>query len=217
MELIIGDKVWSTWSMRPWLVLKHAGAEFNETLIRLREQTSDATGDAAAAAGSPSRLVPVLKDGDLIIWDSLAICEYVAERFPGAGLWPVDALARALGRSAVAEMHSGFQALRRECPMELSIRVDVDLSEEARGDVRRVVTVWRELLDRFGGPFLVGEWSIADAFFTPVATRFRTYGVDLSEYGDDGAASAYAERLLQAPEFLQWQSDALSDERVLNR
>ena len=217
MELIIGDKVWSTWSMRPWLVLKRAGAEFNETLIRLREQTSDATGDAAAAAGSPSRLVPVLKDGDLIIWDSLAICEYVAERFPGAGLWPVDSAARALGRSAVAEMHSGFQALRRECPMELSIRADVGLSEEAGRDVRRVVTLWRELLDRFRGPFLVGEWSIADAFFTPVATRFRTYGLDLSGFGDDGAASAYADRLLQAPEFLQWQSEALSDERVLSR
>ena len=217
MELIIGDKVWSTWSMRPWLVLKRAGAEFNETLIRLREQTSEATGDAAAAAGSPSRLVPVLMDGALTIWDSLAICEYVADRFPEAGLWPYDVAARAVGRSAAAEMHSGFQALRRECPMELSIRASVDLSEDARKDIRRVVAVWRGLLARFGGPFLVGRWSIADAFYTPVATRFRTYGVDLSDFGDDGAASAYAGRLLQTPEYLQWESEALADERVVNR
>jgi glutathione S-transferase len=203
--------------MRPWLVLKRAGAEFNETLIRLREQTSEATGDAAAAAGSPSRLVPVLKDGSLTIWDSLAICEYVADRFPEAGLWPDGVAARAVGRSAAAEMHSGFQALRRECPMDLSIRASVDLSEDARKDIRRVVAVWRGLLARFGGPFLVGRWSIADAFYTPVATRFRTYGVDLSDFGYDGAASAYAGRLLQTPEYLQWESEALADERVVNR
>jgi len=171
----------------------------------------------AEAAGSPTRLVPVLKDGALTIWDSLAICEYVAERFPGVGLWPEDAAARALGRSAVAEMHSGFQALRRECPMELSIRASVDLSDDAARDIRRVVAIWRDLVGRFGGPFLVGGWSIADAFFTPVATRFRTYGVNLGEFGDDGTAAAYAWRLLQTPEFLEWEADALSDARVINR
>src|SRR3989442_13139633 len=114
MELLIGDKVWSTWSMRPWLVLKHAGAPFTETLVRLRWE---GTSDAAAQAGSPSRMVPVLKDGELTVWDSLAICEYLAERLPRAKLWPGDATARAQGRSAVAEMHSGFASLRGECPM----------------------------------------------------------------------------------------------------
>jgi glutathione S-transferase len=217
MELIIGDKVWSSWSMRPWLVARHAGADFTETLIRLRQQSADVTGDAAAAAGSPSRLVPALKDGELAVWDSLAICEYLAERFPQARLWPADAAARALGRCAVAEMHSGFHSLRGECPMELSVRETVDVSEATAKDIRRIVALWNDLLSRFGGPFLLGEWSIADAFYTPVATRFRTYGLRLSDFGDAGAGGAYAARLLQTPQYLEWEAGALADERVTGR
>ena len=207
MELVIGTKRWSTWSMRPWLVLKHAGAAFSETLVELRQENDQSR--AEIAPHSPSGLAPALKDGDLTIWDSLAICEYLAERFPG--LWPADPAARALARSAAAEMHSGFQALRAECPMALEAPEQAAaLSSAAQENVRRIVTLWCDLLARFGGPFLGGAWSIADAFYTPVATRFRTYGVRLSDYGDTGAAEAYCARLLQTPEYLAWRAEALT-------
>jgi glutathione S-transferase len=207
MELLIGDKVWSSWSMRPWLVLRRAGAEFTETLISLRTPETDAH---IRAAGSPSGLVPVLKDGDVVIWDSLAICEYAAERFPEAGLWPAETGARALGRSACAEMHAGFHSLRGELSMDLARREKASLVPATEDDVRRMVALWNGLLSRFGGPFLLGaRWTIADAFFTPVATRLRSYGVLTSDYGDSGPAGAYAERLLEQPEFLDWERDAL--------
>jgi len=208
MELIIGTKAWSTWSMRPWLVLTKTGAAFEETLIALRRENGVSA--AAIVAHSPSGLVPFLKDGDVAIGDSLAICEYLAERFPEAGLWPADPVARAQARAAAAEMHSGFQALRGECPMDLLAEpAAVELSEAASKDVRRIVALWRGLLSRFGGPWLGGaEWGIADAFFTPVASRFLTYGVRLAAFGDDGAAAAYAERLLARPEFKAWAAGA---------
>jgi glutathione S-transferase len=150
--------------------------------------------------------VPALKDAGVVIGDSLAICEYLAERFPG--LWPADPIDRALARAAAAEMHSGFGALRRECPMDLGLRTDQPMSPEVEKDVRRIVDLWLGLLDRSGGPFLLGGWSIADAFFTPVATRFESYGIDLKICGDDGRAQAYAEALLQTPEYLAWLADA---------
>jgi glutathione S-transferase len=204
MELVVGTKKWSTWSMRPWLALKHAGAPFTETLIQLRETE---TTEAAIRPHSPSGLVPALKDGDLTIWDSLAICEYLAEQFEG--LWPADPAARAQARAAAAEMHSGFASLRGECPMDLSAEPRVaELSEATHKDVRRIVALWSEMLGRYGGPFLAGPWSIADAFYTPVATRFRTYGVMLSDYGDAGPAGEYCERLLETPEFKAWEADA---------
>ena len=211
MELLIGDKVWSTWSMRAWLALTHTGAPFRETPVRLRREE---TSDDAAMAGSPTRLVPVLKDGEVTVWDSLAICEYLAEKLPAANLWPADPVARALGRSAAAEMHSGFSSLRGECPMDLALRTRHELTEATSHDIRRVVALWSELLGRFGGPFLLGEWSIADAFYTPVATRFRSYGVHLSDHGDLGPAGAYGERLLVTPEFRQWEAGALADVRA---
>ena len=207
MELIIGDKLWSSWSMRPWLALKHTGTAFTETLVRLRRLETDAD---IAAAGSPSGLVPVLKDGAVTVWDSLAICEYLAEAFPQAGLWPADRTARALGRAAVAEMHSGFSSLRGECPMDLALRVTIDVAEATQKDVRRIIALWSGLLSQFGGPFLLGDWSIADAFFTPVATRFRSYGLKLADLGDQGEAAAYCERLLATPEFLAWEKAALA-------
>ncbi len=218
MELLIGDKVWSTWSMRPWLALKHVGAPFTETLIRLRRETSDEVRVAATAAGSPTGQVPVLKDGAVTVWDSLAICEYLAERFPAAGLWPADPVARALGRAAAAEMHAGYASLRGECPMDLTRREAARLTPATEDNVRRIVALWRDLLTKFGGPFLLGTgWSIADAFFTPVATRFRSYGVHLSDFGDDGSAGAYASRLLETPGYLEWERGALTDERVRDR
>jgi glutathione S-transferase len=209
MELVIGTKLWSTWSMRPWLALKHAGVPFKETLITLRQ--GEVT-DAALAEHSPSKLIPVLKDGDLVLWDSLAICEYLADKFPEAKLWPADPILRALGRATACEMHAGFQALRSECPMALEETPrQVDLSDAVQKNVRRIVTCWNQLLDRSGGPFLLGEWSIADAFYTPVATRFRTYGVDLAAHGDTGAAAAYCARLLETPEYLEWEQGALAE------
>jgi glutathione S-transferase len=204
MELVIGTKKWSSWSMRPWLVARRAGFEFAETLVELRQ--GEAT-EAQILPHSPSGLVPALKDGDLVVWDSLAICEYLAER--RAGLWPEDPERRALARAAAAEMHAGFSSLRGECPMALDEPPKaVTLSEATGKDIRRIVRLWNDLLSRFGGPFLAGEWSIADAFYTPVATRFRTYGVKLSDYGDAGPAGEYAERLLEQPEFLAWEADA---------
>jgi glutathione S-transferase len=155
--------------------------------------------------------VPLLKDGDVAIWDSLAICEYVAEALPQANLWPQDRIARALGRCACAEMHSGFHSLRGELSMDLARREPATLVPATEDDVRRVVALWNQLLRRFGGPFLLGpDWSVADAFFTPVATRLRSYGVLPSDYGDTGAAGAYAERLLEQPEYLEWERDALA-------
>lgn len=209
-ELVIGTKKWSTWSMRPWLALKRAGLPFAETLIELRQENNRT--EAEILPHSPSGLVPALKTQGVVIVDSLAICEYAAEKAlseKGVGLWPADPIARALARAAAAEMHSGFASLRGECPMALEVEPKVvELSEATHKNIRRIVTLWLEMLERFGGPFLAGDWSIADAFYTPVATRFRTYGVRLTDFGDDGRAGAYASRLLEQPEFLEWEAAA---------
>jgi glutathione S-transferase len=207
MEIVVGTKKWSTWSMRPWLALKRTGAPFTETVVQLREAELS---EEAIRAHSPSGLVPVLKHNGLTIWDSLAICEYLAETFPTAKLWPDDPAARALARSAAAEMHSGFASLRGECPMDLTLMTSVEISEATQKNIRRIVELWGDLLSRFGGPFLAGDWSIIDAFFTPVATRFRSYSIHLSDYGDDGRCGEYAQRLLQTPEFLEWEKAALA-------
>ncbi|WP_411287403.1 glutathione S-transferase family protein [Phenylobacterium sp.] len=205
MELVIGTKAWSTWSMRPWLVARRAGVAFTETLIPLRQENGMTA--EAILPHSPTGLVPALKDGGLTVTDSLAICEYLAEAHPG--LWPAEPKARALARAAAAEMHSGFASLRGECPMDLAaVPTPTELSPATQKDIRRIVALWGAMLGRFGGPFLAGPWSIADAFYTPVATRFRTYGVTLSDHGDDGTAAAYAQRLLETPEFLAWEAAA---------
>jgi glutathione S-transferase len=184
-------------------VLKRAGAEFTETMVRLNRPETP----AALALASPSGLVPALKVGELTLWDSLAISEYAAERFPQARLWPEDPIARALARAAACEMHAGFRSLRGELPMDLSRREHRTITPITETDIRRVTRLWTELRPRFAGegPFLVGGWSIADAFFTPVATRFRSYGVHLSDYGDAGEA-------LAEPEFLEWERGALEEQ-----
>jgi glutathione S-transferase len=210
VELIIGSKQWSSWSMRPWLAMKHANVGFDERLIPLRRHEST----AAIEQFSPSGLIPVLKDGDLEICDSLAICEYLAEVLPEAKLWPADRAARARGRAAAAEMHSGFASLRGECPMDLNAQPrEYELSEATHKDIRRIVRLCADLLDRPGreGPFLLGAWSIADAFYTPVATRFFTYGVQLSNFGDRGEVAAYMAALLQTPEYLAWLEGARAE------
>jgi glutathione S-transferase len=207
MEIVVGTKAWSTWSMRPWLVLKRTGVVFKETLVQLRQENG--VSEAAILAHSPSGQVPALKDGDVAISDSLAICEYLAERFPDMALWPTDTWTRAYARSAAAEMHSGFASLRGECPMDLAAWPKARaLSEATHKDIRRIVKLWTVMLTKFGGPYLAGEaWGIVDAFYTPVATRFRTYGVKLSDFGDRGTAARYAERLLERPEFKAWLAD----------
>ncbi len=212
MELVIGTRKWSSWSLRPWLVLKRLGEPFTETVITLRQH--DTTEATIKAAGSPSGLVPILKDNAATVWDSLAICEYLADRHPEANLWPADVGARAIGRAAAAEMHAGFHSLRGECPMDLSAEPRaVTLSEATHRDIRRIVELWSDLRERFAerGPFLLGDWSIADAFYTPVATRFRTYGVRLSDFGDRGEAGRYGETLLETAEFKAWEADAKAE------
>lgn len=209
MRLVIGDKAWSSWSMRPWLVLRRAGADFTEELVGLRRPES---AQALAATGSPAGLVPLLHDGDLMVWDSLAICEYVVERFPAAGLWPSASHSRALARSASAQMHSGFAALRGEMPMELNRRERRTPSAAVADDLRRLDALWSHVRRSRGvdGPFLLGEWGVVDAMFTPVATRLRTYGVTLEGQGLDPWGDGYAARLLAEPEFLAWEQDAAS-------
>jgi glutathione S-transferase len=210
MELVIGDKAFSSWSMRPWLVLKRASAAFTEIPVRLRLPTTE----AEIARYSPSGKVPVLIDGETAIWDSLAICEYLAERFPKAQLWPADPTARALGRAAASEMHSGFPSIRGELSMDLINPPRIaEITELTGAEIRRIVALWSNLRGRYagGGPFLLGAWSIADAFFTPVATRFRTYGVKLSDFGDLGPAGAYGETLLEQPELREWEESARAE------
>lgn len=211
MELIIGSRNWSSWSMRPWLVLRRLGQPFAETLIALRR--TDTT--AKLEPYSPAAQAPVLRDGEVTVWDSLAICEYLNDRFPDAQLWANDPIKRALGRAAAAQMHSGFQSLRGECPMDLTAAPVVqELTEATQSDVRKMVRLWSMLRSRFAadGPFLLGAWSIADAYFTPVAERFRTYGVPLTDYGDDESCGAYAALLLEQPECLEWERLAREDQ-----
>lgn len=210
MQLIIGTKAWSTWSLRPWLVLKRTGAPFEEMLMALRwEGATD-----AISAVSPSRKVPVLRDGDVVVWDSLAICEYLAEKFPQAALWPKDSQVRAVARSVTAEMHSGFSALRNACPMDLALRTTLTPDEATAADISRIVQMWKACRQDFGrsGPWLFGAWSIADAFYAPVATRFRSYGIDLARFGDDGSAAAYVQTLLDDADFKAWEAEALTDQ-----
>jgi glutathione S-transferase len=210
MQMVIGTRKWSSWSLRPWLVAKRAGLPLEDILVTLRTPETA----KALEAYSPSGQCPVLIDGDLSVWDSLAICEYLADRHPDKALWPQDPAARAQGRAACAQMHGGFQSLRGECSMDLSAPIEpLELTEATQGDVRKMLRLWRALKQRFGasGPFLLGDWSIVDAYFTPVATRFRTYGVDLAQYGDAGSASEYCALLLQQPEFLQWERLALAE------
>lgn len=206
MKLVIGEKNWSTWALRTWLVLKGGGFEFDEAPVRLRRETTA----AEIAKYSPSGWVPALIVGDITIWDSIAICEYLAEQKPF--LWPATPLARAHARSVVSEMHSGFLPLRKECPMDLRLRTRTELSPDTAGNVRRIVSMWRDARSRYRhlGPFMFGDWSIADAYYTPVATRFRTYSIDLGAFGDNGDAAAYGQHLLANPHFLEWEAAALA-------
>ena len=206
-ELIIGNKNLSSWSLRPWLVLKYFGIPFSEVLVDLR--APDRLLDILKH--SPAGKVPVLKHNDLLVWDSLAIIEYMADTHSDKVVWPEDAKARAVARSVSAEMHSGFAPLREEFPMYfVNIREGVTPSEKARADMQRIVDIWRDCRARFGagGEFLFGTFSAADAMFAPVASRFNTYRIDLAQFGDDGTAARYRDSMMAMPEMLTWAEDA---------
>ncbi len=202
-QLIIGDKNYSTWSLRPWLVLTAFQIPFEETLVRLRRPETR----AEILRHSPSGKVPALKAGDLLIWDSLAIIEFLAEHYPNAGLWPSDAGARAIARSVSAEMHSGFADLRNICPMDfVNVYAFPDASDGLLRDIARIVEIWTDCRRRYGagGEFLFGAFSAADAMFAPVASRFTTYQVDLARFGDDGTAARYRDTMMAMPEMRAW-------------
>ncbi|HUU66451.1 MAG TPA: glutathione S-transferase family protein [Methyloceanibacter sp.] len=205
--LVIGDKNYSSWSLRPWLALKTGGIPFEEERVRLRQPKSK----AEIFRHSPSGKVPALKTDIGIIHDSLAILEYLAEQHPQAHLWPSDREARAVARSVSAEMHSSFVALRNDMPMDLLSQFPHPaMSEALEANTKRVVAIWMETRARFGaeGAFLFGGFTNADAMYAPVATRFRTYGVDLAQFGDDGTASAYVDAIYALPAMAEWTSGA---------
>jgi glutathione S-transferase len=201
LKIVIGDKNYSSWSMRAWLALALTGAPYEETLVPLdRPDTA-----RRIAEFSPAGRVPVLHDGDLVVWDSLAICEYLAEKFPAARLWPAAPGARAVARSASAEMHSGFQALRSAMPMNLRLRRPVaSPPPDVQADLARIRALWRGLLAApRDGEYLFGAFGIADAMFAPVVGRCRTYGVAL-----DGPEAAYADAVWRHPAVARWVAAA---------
>lgn len=199
LTLVIGNKNYSSWSLRPWLALKATGLAFDEVLIGLRQPDSKAKILSHSAAGK----VPVLKHGDLLIWDSLAICEYIAETWPEAKLLPEDRRARAVARSVMSEMHSGFAALRHDLPMDICRlgKAPGIPSEEARLDIARIQQIWQDCRGRFGkdGEFLFGRFSLADCMYAPVATRLRSYGVAL-----DAVSAAYVDAIYAYPAMQEW-------------
>jgi glutathione S-transferase len=209
--LVIGDKNYSSWSLRPWLAMKQFGIPFVEERVRLRQPDSKVT----ILRHAPSGKVPALKSNGLVVCDSLAILEYLADGHPELGLWPKDEKARALARSVSAEMHSGFATVRNEMPMDLLATYPTPpVGEELRAEIARIAEIWRELRALYGrnaGAFLFGDFCNADAMFAPVATRFRTYQVDLSAFGDDGTAQAYAEAVLALPAMAEWTEGARAE------
>ena len=217
MQLYIGNKNYSSWSMRPWVLLQQAGIVFEEVMVRFDAFTPDSQFKAALKPISPTGKVPALVDGDLIVWDTLAIAEYVAEQFPDKHLWPSDKAARARARSICAEMHSGFTGLRTHCPMN----IEASLPEAGaliwrdqpgvRADVARLVAMWQPLLKAHGGPMLFGDFTVADAYFAPVCTRLVTYGLPVPE-----DIAAYVQRVCDLPGVQAWITQAWAERDFLD-
>jgi len=204
-KLVIGDRNYSSWSLRPWLAIKQSGLPFEEVSIRLREVGTK----AEIFKYSPSGKVPCLIDGETVVWDSLAICEYLAETAPS--LWPADRQMRAEARSISAEMHSGFGALRHSLPMEIDAsKPYVERRADVRADIARIVAIWQSCRARFnaGGPFLFGQFSIADAMFAPVVWRFITYAIELPD-----ESRAWLETMSALPAMQEWRTGALEEVR----
>ena len=208
MKLLIGNRNYSTWSLRPWLVLRHFEIPFEDEVLQL----SGPGWRDVLAKRSPTGKVPVLIDGASAIPETIAIIEYLAETFPDKAIWPAEREARALARAAAAEMHSGFSALRSHAPMNLRAshpgKVDPDL---VRRDLHRVETLWGQLLERSGGPYLFGSFSAADAMFAPLATRLRTYDLPVSDM-----AGRYVEAIYALPAFQEWLGLALQEPWVVD-
>jgi glutathione S-transferase len=212
MQLYIGNKNYSSWSMRPWVLMRQAGIPFEERMVRFDSFAPDSSFKRALAGVSPTGRVPLLVDDGFAVWDSLAIVEYLAERFPDRALWPAETGDRARARSVCAEMHAGFAALRAACPMN----IEASLPEvgalawrdkpAVRADVARIDVLWQELLQASGGPMLFGSFSAADAFFAPVCMRLRTYGLPVSE-----PSAAYVRRVADQPGVAAWIADALAE------
>ena len=203
LKLVIGNRNYSSWSLRPWLALKQAGLPFEEIAIRLEESGAK----AEIFKYSPSGKVPCLIDGKTVVWDSLAICEYLAEQVPS--LWPADVAARAEARSISAEMHAGFGALRRSMPIEIhASKPHVVRSPEVLTDIARIVAIWEGCRARFAaqGPFLFGQFTVADAMFAPVVWRFKTSAVELPP-----AACEWVKMMCELPAMQDWQAGALAE------
>jgi glutathione S-transferase len=213
LKLVIGNKNYSSWSMRPWLALRANDIPFEEVFIPL--YTDNKADKERILSFSDAGKVPALVDGDITVWDSLSIIEYLAEKFPQIGLWPQDRAARAHARSISAEMHSGFMALRNECGMNLRRPVhSVALSDDARANVARIQAIWAECHRRYGkeGPFLFGAFGGADAMFAPVVHRFRSYAIPV-----EGDARHYADAMMSQPAFQQWTRDGLAETLLIDR
>lgn len=211
LRLVIGNKNYSSWSMRPWMALTIAGIPFEERVISLE----DPAFKQQLAKLSPAGKVPVLLDGELRIWESLSIIEYLADKFPDAGLWPRDPAARAHARTISAEMHAGFAPLRRHCPMNMRrVPKRRELPAEVQADVARIDRMWADCRGRFGadGPFLFGRPGAADAMYAPVVSRFRTYEIDVGE-----ATRAYMQAVMTLPGWIAWEEAARKETWVLPR
>lgn len=209
LHLVIGNKNYSSWSLRPWLAMKVAGIPFDETLVSLEAADFKARVTALSGAGK----VPVLIDGEIRAWESLAILEYLAEKFPQAALWPKDAAARAHARAIASEMHAGFQALRNHLPMNVWRPVKVRLLDDgSKANAERIDAIWRDCRTRYaaGGPFLFGAFGAADAMYAPVIWRFHTYAVEVS-----AVARAYMDAMMALPAWREWADAARRETWVL--
>ena len=207
MKLVIGNKNYSSWSLRPWIAMKALGISFEEILVPFGSPIGNPDFRERLAPYTPAGKVPVLIDGDTHVWETLAILEYLAEKFPEHGLWPSDAKVRAEARSLASEMHAGFSALRAECPMNIRRPVKARaISAAAQADVRRIEIMWQAARARHGGPFLFGRFSAADAMYAPVVTRLDTYGIGVSRDTRD-----YMAAVMALPAFAEWRADSIAE------
>ncbi len=217
MQLYIGNKNYSSWSMRPWVLMKQAGIAFDEVMVRFDAFTPDSHFKTTIAKLNPAAKVPVLVDGTQVVWDTLAIAETLAEKYPEKHLWPANPGDRARARSLCAEMHSGFSALRNACPMNIEARLPevgtILWRDNAglRADVARLITMWQSQLQASGGPLLFGAFSIADAYYAPVCTRLQTYALPVP---DD--IRAYVEQVCVLPGIRAWVEGALAEQDFLD-
>ena len=212
LTIYLGNRNYASWSLRAWLALKATGAAFEEVVIPLFQPGSKET----LLKYSPSGKVPALHHGETVVWDSLAICGYLGDIFPAASLWPADPAAKAMARSISAEMHSSFPALRGQFPMNIRSNFPGrEITPEAQSDINRVMAIWRTCRNRFGehnGDFLFGPFTIADAMYAPVVTRFRTYKFDLEREAD-----AYCDAIMSLPAMQEWVSAARNEPMVIDQ